>query len=111
MAKDFTNNATSAYFSAATTPKTAERKDEKTELAKILEGKTQAEIKELLKEYQPESRSRHIQILATPSLYARIKDRIEKRSTASRKFSMNNAFEEAMTAWLDEQDSEEMQDL
>ena len=110
MAKDFTNNATSAYLSAGT-KKAAEIKDEKTELKKLLEGKTQAEIKELLKEYQPESRSRHIQILATPSLYARIKDRIEKRSSASRKFSMNNAFEEAMEAWLDEQEQLEMQDL
>ena len=96
MAKDFTNNATSAYLSGAKKAATANT-DEKKELEKLLKGKTQAEINELLKEYKPESRSRHIQILATPSLYDRIKERITAEN-----ISMNTAFERAMTMWLED---------
>ena len=97
MAKDFSNNPTAAYLSGNKTTTTTESTNDKRELEKLLKGKTQAEINELLKEYKPESRSRHIQILATPSLYDRIKERITAEN-----ISMNTAFERVMTAWLED---------
>lgn len=94
-----TNTATEAYLTKSVKYIT-EDKSELSEAQFDEEARKRGYVKE------KESRSRHIQILAKKSLFDRIKERI----TADH-LSMNDAFEQAMTMWLDYMEQREYEDL